>query len=345
MVEQTIAALSREINEQYDNYLRTVDSLLAFAYVMTWDESARKFRSGSAVYQGVRLTNPAGKKVQPDLVIMIHKNIEVVAEIKISFAADQTRWKKDVTQVEGYCVPLKGKIGSSVPDRKHHVAFLIPYELKSKIFKYLALRRAEPDFRVGTPYSAVSFVKASKATDFYIFEKFWEADDKARPSLRLDEQATVPFNTIKTEYGPAVRLIDQEPPLLLLVTVIWDYIFSPKPDEERYAKKRGGALEFKITANEIVDELNRLYSFNSILWKYNKDPSREQGIPQPIRKDWVSKVLKFLVHQKLVEEVDSERHYTVFYKKLRPNTKDNFLTRIAKESMVISERQLKLGLL
>ena len=336
--------LRREYKAEYSQYERAVHTLLAFSFAVTWDPSSSRVRGGTAVYQGLKMFDPAGRERTPDLVIRLDKNSGVVAELKKSLPKNKGLWAAIFEQIEGYCRPLSGWDKPAKEKVSHAVAALFPFDFKDDVAEFLEVRKASGKLAIDVTCGAFAFFLEARPKDFWTFELFWTEERTGRFPGSMKRITSVPFARLMLAYGGEVKFIDDKPPLLFLAQVIWDNIFSSIPSEEEYRANRGGVIEFPITPVELTKRLNLIYSFSSILHKYGKDPINPPQPPQAIRKEWVVDVLNFLKKHKLAEETDPGKAYKILFKKLRPNTLDHLITCMASDSVTTSNLQETLPL-
>lgn len=299
----------RDILDRIDNYKTTIHAILGFTNFYRFDDAAKTFRSDVQVFQGRQFEPSAGRKLKPsgqqvayvcpDFAILVSKKEAVVGEVKKSFPKDQQHWEDDFGQVKSYDDDLTGWPTENEKVATHDLVMLVDQLRGVPVQEYYEVHKGELAYE--RTFILVEFNRADERQSYYHFRKCQGTGSLSDPRIdnRLKYGVKVPMEALVRSYSE-IKLYDNEPPLPYMVFLIWEHVLLQRASGTAdFAKlRKNQKIEIDIKVAEIVDELNRGFSFRIL---HGENCDRQPQIPKP---EWVSRACEKLVAIKEAEWTD-----------------------------------------
>jgi hypothetical protein len=297
----------RAIEEAINTYNDTVDALICFGHVLTWDDKSKTCRAGSAYALGRRLdtssTNVILKNdtVTPDLVAVITPKYGIVGEAKPSFHGTVKERKDDLNQLMKYDDDLTGWLTTGGKIEKSDVVLLVHYTRKGDSQDILDAATKGGEFKMSRNFAAVSFSRTTQVQEYMSLEHFWGQFSDASLQKRL-RPLPVPLEKVRP-LNPAL-MYDDPPPMPLLIQLTWDHVLNRLIPPEAFLSGKHG-FEIKCSAQQV----------RNLLAETCGPPKSDARQPQIPRTDWVKQMFEMLIKMKLAKREKEPDEYTVFYHK------------------------------
>lgn len=297
----------RSMEEAINTYNDTVDALICFGHVLTWDDSSKAYRAGCVYALGRRLDTSSANvvvkngTVTPDLIAVINPKYGIVGEAKPSFHGTVKERQDDLKQLMKYDDDLIGWPITGEKIEKSDVVLLVHYTRKGDTRDILEAAIKGGQFRVTRNFAAISFGRTPQVDEYMSLEHFWGQLSDSGLQKRL-RPLPVPLEPVRP-LNPAL-MYDDPPPLPLLIQLTWDHVLNRLIPEEAFQSGKRG-FEIKCSAQQVRDLLAETCG-------PSKSDARQPQIP---RIDWVKQMFDMLVKMKLAERVKESDEYKIFYHK------------------------------
>ncbi len=246
--------------------------------------------------------------VTPDCVIQLTGEHGIVAELKASLCRDHENWKADIKQLEKYDDLLNGWWTPDESLGEHDIAALVPIE-RSVQFADVFEKTAGDRFERKT--AVIGFFRHSRENEFLTLKKERGALSDSDLDERLRQSVSIRWDRLIAEYGDR-KFVEQAPPLLYLLQVIWDHVLSRYAATAPYNESKKARV-FTIGVSQVTADLQEDYGFKSA-------GARSPGVPRP---GLVRSALNILVHGKHAV-IEAEDSYTIFYRKFKQDSLQKF---------------------
>lgn len=358
------------ITKAVDSYKETVWSMLALIHELTWDATLRQVRTDVVHLHGAAHARPKGDSVTPDLSLVVGSDFIVLGDVKMSFATDGKGRAKIAEQLQKYdeaateLARVRAVNGAEIG-----TLLLTHHTRKIDAADYL---QSHSDFAPVHPFAVVSYVRTDQAQVFISLERsYGQIVPKARDDA-FRRVRSIKLEHVLVRFG-GVAFYDADPPLALVLTMMWDRVFSQMIGENSFARAAemagegdGGIIEsnggkdehptaaseqggpgksrrsgilLKVEADAVGTTLRDRFSLRSV----------DKSLPGAPRQALVTRALQTLVQLGLAQAVEgTPGAYQVTYRHLRGGTLDYFAKKLgAKKKAGTSgtkpqERQLAL---
>lgn len=318
----------QHLHNSIEDYQQTVRAILAFSAFVIHD--GQRFRQDSGFGLGRRMKTSDENRVSPsstitpDLVAQKTHDYGIVVEVKKSMTRDRERWENTLVQLRKYDDELVGWWTDD--ERIHHsdTALLIHYSRSRKFVKYLQEKVAENPECFGPNSSVIEFVSSREASTYFAFRLEYGGINDAELQERLEDSVQVPLDKVLRTF-PNVSFYDHEPPLPLLLTILWMDVLSSSVSDETYDEKIS-AHRINVNVEELTKELQKAYGSGA---RFLNSDSRSVEFPKT---SWVRKALDTLCSNKLAQRnPDVEGEYHVFYRGFKKDVQVKFEEMCLKE--------------
>jgi hypothetical protein len=289
--------------------------------------------------------------VTPDIVVQTDAKFGVVGEVTTKLASDETSWREKLLQLKKYDDDLLGWWTEDERVDLHDIVLLLHLSRAIHVSDILssdsekakllaeasrAIDDAEADAdmtdavinevlenamlepEVDAPItfdrqlSVVGFERSTGANKECITLKkeYGELSD-VDVSSRLRRSVRVPLETLVVEYHDK-KFVDHEPPMPLLLQIIWEDLFTAYLTDEFPVDAEKGYTPMLLSVERITNDLRKYYGY----------PSDGHRSPQVPRQKWVRKALDRLVQFGL-GHVDGT-NYVIHYKRLKGDALKRF---------------------
>jgi len=244
---------SKSVDEDINTYNDTVDALICFGHILTWNDSAKAYRKGSIYALGRRLDTSSANAivkngtVTPDLIAVVSPQYGIVGEAKPSFHGTVEERKDDLKQLMKYDDDLVGWpiVGEKI--ERSDVALLVHYSRKGDAREILDAATQEKQFRITRNFAAITFCRMTQVQEFMSLEHFWGQFSDGGLQKRL-RPLFVPLEPVRP-LNPTL-MYDDPPPLPLLIQLTWDHVLNRLIPEEAFQSGRRG-FEIRCSSQQV----------------------------------------------------------------------------------------------
>jgi len=326
MSENEIEEKVNRTIEKIDNYIQTLEAIIAFSHVLIWDDNRGDFRSNSYRFIARKMNTSENNRIKPnneitpDLVVQLNETYGIVGEAKKSFPKNRILWRRNFTQLQKYDDDLKGWKTSNELITNSDIVLLTHNKIKVEVSDYIQDKVTNHEILFDRKFSAISFHRTLETKIFLTLEKFYGDLSDAVLNERFRRIVGVPLHKIIPLSN--IKFYDDKPELPYIMEILWNKIFSQYPKMEDFMESGGIKI---ITINVNIDNLTQ--KLREQFTDYKEGDNRQPELPKA---RWVKKAMDMLVKLKYAEKVDAEgNNYTVKYKRIK-NTLQRFTREIYK---------------
>ena len=275
---------------------------LALVNEVRWDSQTKTLNPAVRFEVGRRLTTSNNNKISPstdvtpDCTIQCNSSQGIVAEAKLGLPRNSDHWEGDFEQLLKYDDELAGWWNSGETIYRHDIVALVPIERAVLFTDNLQTFLQSNGYELERKTSVVGFFKKSGVKDFIGLKKEWGSLSDSKLGSELRKTKLIAFDKILVEYRDR-KFVDSEPPLVYLLQIIWDNIFTVYAARER-TDNPSGSTTFKVTVDQVAEEIRQNYGF----------PSTGDRSPEIPKKRWVTKALSTLVEFGMAKRIRQD-HY------------------------------------
>jgi len=330
------------LNITIDNYNLTIQAICAFSHLFRWDKDLNDFKPDSFFFIGRKMNTTSNNRISPnnvvtpDLIIQLRPDYGIIGEEKISFSRNRNHWKDDFLQIQKYDDNLKGWKTTNEEIKKVDLVLLIEYHRKVDVIEYLEEEIRQGRFSTHNNLSVIAFSKMTQSHEWLTFEKAYGNISDPKMNDEFYRIASVKMEYLLMYYG-GIKFIDVQPPLPLLMNILWHNVFSEKVKIETLMEEKGKKqISLKVDLNELTSTLREQFT------QYDNQDGRQPDIP---KKSWIKEALDKFVELKYAENVEgSLDEYIIKYKNIK-NPLEKFCRECVKgrtEEQKPKEKQLQL---
>lgn len=309
----------REIKDKNNDYENTINALLCFISLTTWEGNQR--RPNSYYSFGRRMTTSASnfispnQDITPDSIIQVLDDLGFIVEAKISLPADENRWSRVLNQLKKYDDELTGWWTQDEHINNHNVILLLHMSRSVSFKNYRATLIENADYEPSDNIWGIEFVLSGQTEEFILFRTCWEANNiyDRNLSSRLEISVNIPLEKVKFSYGN-IKFYDSKPEPEYLLSIIWQDIFTPLKREVEFNRQLK-CYPIKTDIQTLTNELQKSYGAIALQKSCNIDSGDEREVEYP-KSSWVQEALGILIKLGLALK-DDEDNYTIFFRELR----------------------------
>jgi len=309
----------RELKDRNDNYENTINALLCFISLTTWEGNHRI--PNSCYSFGRRMTTSdsnvisPNQDVKPDCVIQVSDDLGFIIEAKISLPADESHWLRILNQIKKYDDDLLGWWTDNERIINHSVFLFLHMSRSARFRNYRANLIENGEYEASNNTWGVEFVLSGQREDYILFRTCWDANNVYDTSLasKLEISESIPIEKVKFSYGN-IKFYDSKPELEYLLSIIWQDIFTHLKSEVDFSKQLK-CYPIKIDINYLTNELQKSFGSIALQRSCELDRNEEREIEYP-QNSWVKEALEILIKLGLASR-DDENSYTIFFRELR----------------------------
>ena len=311
-----------DVRDRIDDYTDTIFAMVGFANFYRFDDETRQMKDEVIVFQGRRLTpsperatTDRGDKrgdVTPDLGIWYRSNRGVLGDAKQSFPENRDFWVGDFEQLMAYDDDLTGWPCDGERVDQHDVVLLVHQSRAVAVGDYYEQHQATGRISFARPFSIISYNRSNQRAPYFFFEKRVGTLSEGALDGRLHEGVSVPMAGLRDAYS-TVKLWDSKPPVPYIAQLIWEHVvFRRASEDARFAKlRKDQKLEVPLAVDEIVEELNRGFSFRTLCPNPSEHGTpREPHVP---RRKWCLEACNALVDGGCAKWASDSREDVVVY--------------------------------
>lgn len=282
---------------EVDNYVLTVQGILAFCNEVRWDRNSADFLPNSYYSIGRRMETSAENRVQrnaeitPDVFAQISEVYGVIGEAKPTVRDDDGRLSNLMDQMTKYDDDLQGWITADGSIQSNDLTLLTHISNAAHLERFFHQKHESGEWLATRPFSIVAFTRDTQRTVFIFLQKRWGNFSDDDLDSRFYDGVSVPLDTILETYS--TKFLDSEPPTPYLMMVIWEFILPQLPSEAEFEEAAGvKSLRVKADIDDITKRLRDQYG-------PERHDDRDPVIP---RRAWVVKALDAYVTLKMAEQ-------------------------------------------
>jgi hypothetical protein len=289
-----------KIIEEVDNYNLTLQSLIALGEHLRY-----KSKNKVTYYIGKKMRTSSSNKISPknnvtpDEIIQLDKNSGLVVEAKINFSRSETD-----TSMSNCCDQLlkydDNLFGWDTPNKRvktHEISLLTHMSRTTQISNFLKNKLK----KFSRTVNIIEFSRNDQRKSFIFLRDYWGSSkydhEDLKNGVNVGHEHLIPM-------VDNIKFYDVEPPLALLLEVLWQNIFSAMITDEQY-RQSGGRRSIEI--NVTLDMLSsKLKAFSPDFEGASKIPSRksiENAMDKLISIDFARR--------------ESDESYTIRFHKIR----------------------------
>lgn len=309
----------REIKDRNDDYENTINALLCFISLTTWEGNQR--RPNSYYSFGRRMTTSTSnvispnQDITPDSVIQVLDDLGFIVEAKISLPADENLWGGILNQIKKYDDDLIGWWTQDEHINNHNVILLLHMSRSVSFKKYRAALIENGDYEPSDNVWGIEFVSSGQRQEYILFRTCWEANNMYNGNLsdRLEISVNVPIEKVKFSYGN-IKFYDSKPEPEYLLSIIWQDILTPMKREVEFNKQLK-CYPIETDIQTLTNELQKSYGSIALQRSCDIDRNEEREIEYP-KGSWVKEALGVLIKLGFASKND-EDNYTIFFRELK----------------------------
>jgi len=320
----TFEEVKKTAQKEKENYLSTVQALLALGNHLCWDEQRRRIIPDSYQAFGKKMPRKDNPPCTPDLLIQRTDEYGILTEAKNDLPKDKRLWKEEFKQLEAYCEDLGGWFTPSGKITNHDVVFLTQQQRAHGAVKYIddqmKLPAKEKEIDLSKDVIVISFIRSDQRYRSAILLRK-ERSDFSSPGL-FDKEPTqdIPLRILQERYGDLDLFYDEPPIEPYLLFLLWGEIFDGlASDIERNEKLQ--ARPIPIDVKELTTETQKLWGPPQIY-----PPGQESQKLEIPKVDWIRKALNTLVDLGLAKPDKNDKdQYTILYRSMHGDLFERFV--------------------
>lgn len=326
----------QKVLEAVDDYEQAVNVSLSFVHIYLWDKSSNALLAGSSFGLGW-LYQPGN--VTPDITIRLPSNAGIVAELKISLpknddSAVGDKWEDKFDQLRKYDVQLRGWDGKDAVVAQQELVLLVDQKLVRRVIDYMSSKGTHYN-QHSKNFAVIQYSPATGVKDglFMRLEHGAMDDHNGVTMSRLRDGIAVSFEYLFSSGLSRIELLDYKPPVVYLMTLLWDKVFNVlvTPEQWDEARLRGGKriLPVVVTPSQLRDFLVKNFA--------------DKSSCQSFKQKWVEEALDCFVKLKLAEKVEKTDRYLIKYRKtINTDVKDGNKHRVFAQALYSPGSQARL---
>lgn len=304
-----------KLNNNIDDYNLTIHVICAFAHLFRWDRELNNFKPNSFYFIGRKMDTTNNNRISPnnivtpDLIIQLSSDYGIVGEEKISFSRDRSYWNEDFLQIQKYDDDLIGWKTNNEQIDNIDVVLLIEYHRKIDVIEYLEEQIRQEKFSANKNFAVIVFSKTTQNHERITFEKAYGNISDSEMNNALHRVVSVRMEFLLMHYG-GIKFVDVQPPLPLIMNILWHNVFSEKINIETLMEEKGKKqITLNVDLNELTSTLREQFT------QYDNQDGRQPDIP---KKSWVKEALDKFVELNYAEKVEgSPDEYIIKYKNIK----------------------------
>ncbi|MFH1237400.1 MAG: hypothetical protein V1648_03275 [Candidatus Aenigmatarchaeota archaeon] len=247
---------SRKLIEEVDNYILTVQALIALGEHLKIEHSANYFLGKKMKTSTVNTITP-NEDVTPDEVIQLDTSNGMIVEAKKSFSKTHTHesMEKCFEQMKKYDDDLIGWNTENEKIDNHEISILTQISRSRELSEFIESKiSTQPFHRV---YNIIEFARNDQ-TRFFIFLRHFLSNSRYNHS-KLKNGVDIWLEHLQPMISD-IKFYDAEPPILYIMIILWQNVFGSIATDEQLEESRGKKI-IRLVVN-VNDLLNKLKTFS-----------------------------------------------------------------------------------
>lgn len=275
----------QSLKNKIDDYLNTVYAIIGF--LNTYKFEMEKANKDIVLFQGRKLwlDESNGNFVTPDFGLSINEISGLVGEVKYSFPSDKKLWIDTFTQIKKYDQIISGWPTSSGNVSEFDIVLLVQQSRSRSVIDYY-LKKLPAKDKVNKTFAILEFNRASQGKEYFHFRIEHGTLSDKQVSKKFMEGLYVPYDIYITKYS-TIKLYDTEPPLPLLLQLIYDCVIDQLKGEGKFKKMTKKTKQLvTINSHHLTKTLKEVYSFKRLQSEIHLN-----GQPEFPKHEWIKNAL------------------------------------------------------
>lgn len=332
--EQRIRSVRAEVND----YLETVQGLIALSHELRWDNDVKQIRPESSFTLGRRMTTSGRNRIQPnqdvtpDLTVQPYAGYGIVAEARLRFPSDEAQRMEKVRQLQKYDDDLEGWNTLDGTVERSDVVLMTHDDDVIKTTDYIEQAIADGRAAFSRDLSIIGCIRTTEryGNEAIRVRKAYGGLSDERLDDRLRNGRSIRLGTLSTRYS--MELYDQRPPPAHMLSVMWMTILPVLVQEDQYIRARGeGPPLVRITAEDLTARMRKALN-------PSMGAERSPGYPQQA---WVREALDDMCRLRYAKRLGDE--YEVAYRVIR-DPQETFIKGVCRLEREREKRESKRAL-
>ena len=281
---------SKELNIQnlknkIDDYLNTVYAIIGF--LNTYKFEMEKHNKDIIIFQGRKLWLDKTNEnfVTPDFGLTLNEVNGLVGEVKYSFPSDKKLWVDTFTQIKKYEQIVTGWPTSIGNISEFDIVLLVQQSRSRAVIDYY-LKTLPEKHRINKTFAILEFNRASQGKEYFHFRIEHGTLTNKHVENKFRQGLYVPYEIYISKYS-TIKIYDTEPPLPLLLQLIYDCVIDKLKGDGKFKKMTKKTKQIVvITSHELTKTLREVYSFKSF-----HSPTYQNGQPEFPKQEWIKNAL------------------------------------------------------
>ena len=238
--------------EKANDYYQTILTCQAFGNIIVYDFKGKVFISNKFV-TSVNNEVAQQREVTPDIV-GCSPDFVVVGEIKKSLPREQQYWFDVLQQLKKYDDNLNAK-SNNFNTGDHDIVLIIHHTLSRAFKKFFENQK---NFIFKRNFVIVEFGFSPNLEEkIFLRTEYGTFKNKKLQSM-LENGLPIPVNRVVDELSQ-LKFIDNEPPVVYTMEVIWLHALGPRSPLKRY-RVGGQKFEIEVSVDDLHSTLNRFFA-------------------------------------------------------------------------------------
>lgn len=273
------------LKNKIDDYLNTVYAIIGF--LNTYKFEMEKLNKDIVLFQGRKLWLDESHEsfVTPDFGLTINEVNGLVGEVKYSFPSDKKLWIDTFTQIKKYEQIINGWPTSAGKISEFDIVLLVQQSRSRSVIDYY-LKKLPAKDKINKTFAILEFNRASQGKEYFHFRIEHGTLSDKQVSKKFMEGLYVPYDIYITKYS-TIKLYDSEPPLPLLLQLIYDCVIDQLKSEGKFKKMTKKTKQVvTINSHHLTKTLKEVYSFKRL-----QSEVHQNGQPEFPKHEWIKNAL------------------------------------------------------
>jgi len=294
--------------DDVDNYTQSLNASLCFIHIFIWDKENNRVYSDVKYFIG-KAYQP--NDITPDITLLLPNRRGLIVECKrsISRNEDSSRdeWQKIIDQLKKYDDTLTGWDTSGGNVDQQELILLINQKY-SKIFVDYLNNKKQTFNKISKNFCVVRYSRDMGRNEAIVFTiEDGEFDDFRELTMdKIKYHITVSLMFLISSKLKKIFFLDEFPPSIYTMSILWDYVFSSMITEEewRNAKEesdRVRIIEIIVTKKQLRDFITENFC--------------DRNARHSVKESWIEEALDNFIKIKLAKRNRAHGEYTIKYRK------------------------------
>ncbi len=323
--EELIENKLQEIREEIDNYEFGLYVTLCFIHMFLWDNNTNDIDENIKYYIGYKFKNEDGNDLTPDIGIDLNNDTAIIGELKRSFPMDRDLCIEELEDINKYDIQLFGWDDDYEKCMDEQDLVIITDQKVSRRIRNILEENKINYNNFSRRSSLIEYSKATGNKEAIFFRVEWgnaplfnDIQDNLRTGIIVQLTYLIESKLIK------IKFLDEKPPDIYLMGILWDLIFPSLIREEKWQESRNYSVQKHILIDTDVEEIQKL-----LIENYCHDKCHRL-----IKSNWIKQAMEKFVKLDLAEDLDNKKYQIKFRKLVNVKDKrDYFARRLLKKKL------------